>query len=437
MENRFKFSKVQKLLGYSTTIISLILLVFYLIKSSELTNLGLFLGILSILLTLMFGYGIIKNSLKLTLFSSQVFLGIIFIFSGFVKAVDPLGSMYKIVDYLHSFNAEGLVSLSLLAAFILCIYEFPLGISIMFGAKGKLMTWLLLIIMIPFLFLTFYLALKNPVTDCGCFGDALILSNWETFLKNVIIVLFVGYLMTVRNQIKPVFKGWFGSWGIVLASLLFIFSISLYSKTYLPIMDFRPYKVGNDIQALMSVPEGETPEKIVSMMTYKNEETGEEISFSADDYDKFPSGDQWVYVGSESVTIPGYVPPIHDFRLEDSYGLNVTDSFLNQKGYRLMIVQGKISESNEKGQLKLNALTEQIKEENISFWPVTSSLPDEVAEFKERYGINYDYYTSDIIPLKTIIRSNPGLVLFHNNVVIKKWPARRIPDYKELKTYLK
>lgn len=417
--------------GIVTAVVSYALLIIYLITSLELTPLGIGLSILVLLLNTTFLFGVIKQKKRAALVSVQLILGIIFIFSGFVKAVDPVGSMIKITDYLTAFNATGLIPIALIGAFILSSYEFPLGISMLLGAKGKLMSWLFLVTMVPFFILTFYLALKNPVTDCGCFGDALILSNWETFGKNVFIMFYVGYAMMFRGDIKPAFKGWTGNWGVVIASVIFILAIGIYSKMYLPAIDFRPYKVGNDIGQLMEIPEGEPVDEYENVFIYKNTETGEEHTF---DVNSIPMEGPWEFVDRiDKLVKKGYEPPIHDFHIHDNENFELTDAFLSQEGYRLMIVHDKLEDSNLKGQKQLNALVRDLEGADVDVWALTSSLNEEIEAYIKENDVPYQIYIADYKLLKTIIRSNPGVVLFKDNVVVAKWSAYSIPDLDKLK----
>jgi len=425
----------QKIFGSIAAIISLFLLIYYLFRSHEITTVGVILAIMILALVLVFIFGIVKNKLRVSLISSQLILGIIFIFSGFVKAVDPMGSMIKIIDYFIAFHLESLIPISLLGAFILSVYEFPLGVSILFGAKGKLMSWLLLIIMIPFTLLTLYLAIKNPVSDCGCFGDALILSNWETFFKNVIIMFFVVFLMMNKNKIEPLLKGWIGGWGIVGTSLIFILALSIYCKAYLPILDFRPYKIGNDIQQLMIIPDDKEGDVYETILLYKNKSTNQIKEF---DIDNIPMDDQWEWIETKNKLIKkGYTPPIHDFKLTDSLGNDLTNDFLNQEGYKLLIVHDKLSRANIKGQKKLNDLVNHLVEANeVNIWAVTSSHVSEIEVFRSTNEVPYHMIHADLVTLETIIRSNPGVVLFKDNVILKKWPARKVPDIETFNSFL-
>ncbi|MEA3496394.1 MAG: DoxX family protein [Bacteroidota bacterium] len=368
------------------------------------------------------------------LWVSRIFIGIVFIFSGFVKAVDPMGTQIKITDYFIAFNAEFLIPFSMVGAFILCSYELPLGVAILFGSRSKLMSKLLLILMIPFTLLTLYLAIENPVSDCGCFGDAIILTNWQTFYKNIIIMVFAVFIYLGREKIKTLFE-FPGQWSTIILSTLFTLAIGFYSIANLPIMDFRPYKVGNNIQKLMTIPDDKQGDIYETTLVYKNKQNGKEKDFSTDN---IPSDGNWQWVETKNVLVKkGYTPPIHDFKINDEDGNDLTEEFLNQRGYRLLIVYTKIEKANTDAQQKLNELVADLNEENeVKVWALTSSLTKEIDKYSEKYDVKYPINNADLVTLETIIRSNPGLVLFKENTVVKKWPARRIPDIKELNSLL-
>ncbi len=409
---------------------SIFLLVYYNFTSFDINVMGRLLSITGILSFMYFAYLIYRNEVQKALLPAMIFTGIIFIFSGFVKAVDPMGSIIKIGDYLNAFRWDFLKPLTVVLAFILCCYEFPLGVAIFSGWKARLMSWLLFLIMLPFTFLTLYLAIKNPVTDCGCFGDALILSNWETFFKNLIILIYVIYILVYRNQIRPLWLNHYQGTGI-FSSLFLILVFSVYNYMYLPVIDFRPYKVGKDIYQQMIIPEGEQGDVYETVLIYKNKKNGQLKEF---DIDHIPMDDNWEWVETKNKLVrKGYHPPIHDFKIMDREGNDITQMFLQEEGYRLVIVQEQLSRSWLKAQDYLNRLVNDLKQGgDIKVWAFTSSLKEEQDTFISRYHLPYTFYNVDATALKTMIRSNPGLLLFKDNVILKKWPARSIPSAEEI-----
>jgi len=361
---------------------------------------------------------------------SRVIVGLTFIFSGFVKAVDPIGSMIKIKDYLIAFNLPWMEPFALFFAIILCVYEFPLGIGILSGVKSQLMSWLVFPLMIFFTFLTLYLAIENPVSDCGCFGDAIKLTNWQTFYKNLILIPFVVIIFLNRSTITPLFKKP-GEWATVLFGTLVILLICFYGVLYEPFLDFRAYKKGNDIEALMTLPEGVQGDVYETVLLFKDTKTGKIKEF---DENNIPMDDQWQWLETKSELVKkGAEPKTKDFKLTDSTGADVTGQFLAQSGYKLLIVQHKLSHSNPKAQAKLNELFTKLQEDAfIKVYAATSSLTSEITEFSKKNQVPYSFFNADIVLLETIIRSNPGVILFKDNVVVQKWPFRKIPDFEKL-----
>ena len=367
---------------------------------------------------------------KHILFISRLVVGLTFIFSGFVKAVDPVGTMIKINEYFIAFNITWLEPLSLFFAIILCIYEFPLGIAIIAGAKGRLMSWLLFLIMVPFTIITLYIAVADPVSDCGCFGDAVKLSNWGTFYKNVVLLFLTLLILLGRKQIKPMYKCC-SEWATITYSSVFIFLIILYGIIYEPLLDFRPYKKGNDIEALMKIPEGAHGDIYETILVYKNTETDKIKEF---DIENIPMDDNWEWQETKNKLIKkGAEPKIKDFRLSDSTGKDATVQFLDQSGYKLLVVQHRLDKTNLKAQQKLNDLYPKMMEDGfVKFYAVTSSLPTEVDQYIETHNVPYHFLSADVVTLETIVRSNPGLVLFKDNVVVKKWPFRCMPSHEKI-----
>jgi uncharacterized membrane protein YphA (DoxX/SURF4 family) len=364
----------------------------------------------------------------------RILVGITFIFSGFVKAVDPMGSQIKIEEYLMAFKMDWLGSLALIMGILLCSIEFILGIGLLFGSKIRLISLLTLIVMSFFTIQTFILALWNPVQDCGCFGDAIKLTNWQTFYKNIFLMILVLIVYFSRKKISPMFQK-FGEWRIISIAILFILFIAVHSYRYLPLIDFLPYKVGNDIGKLMVIPPGAPRDEYKTVLIYKNKKTNKTVNFNMDN---IPSDKEWEWAETKNILIKkGYRPPIHDFTITASSGEDFTQKFLDEDGYRILIVQEQLKNSNPKAQEKLNDLVDALNEhKEVKVWALTSSLWDDLDQYIKQNKVRYTFYSTDQTTLKTIIRSNPGVLLLKNNLVIKKWPARCIPDADKLLKYL-
>ena len=352
-------------------------------------------------------------------------LATLFIFSGFVKAVDPLGSFYKIQDYLAAF---GIISwfptyLPLLFAIILSSAEFCVGVFLFFGVRRKIASTLALLLMSVMTLLTLYLALANPVSDCGCFGDAWVLTNWQTFGKN--IVLLIAAIAVFRER-KLMFR--FVTlkieWMVSLYTLLFVFALSFYCLEYLPVLDFRPYKIGADIKAGMEIPEGAKPSVFESRFVL--EKDGRQQEFTLDNY----PDSTWTFVETRTVLKEkGYEPPIHDFSMISlDTGEDITDSVLTDKGYTFLLVAHRIEEADDSNIDLINEIYDYSVEHGYGFYALTSSPDEEIEMWRERTGAEYPFCQMDDITLKTIIRSNPGLLLIKDGTILNKWSDNQLPD---------
>ena len=352
-------------------------------------------------------------------------LATLFIFSGFVKAVDPLGSFYKIQDYLAAF---GIISwfptyLPLLFAIILSSAECCVGVFLFFGVRRKIASTLALLLMSVMTPLTLYLALANPVSDCGCFGDAWVLTNWQTFGKN--IVLLIAAIAVFRER-KLMFR--FVTlkieWMVSLYTLLFVFALSFYCLEYLPVLDFRPYKIGADIKAGMEIPEGAKPSVFESRFVL--EKDGRQQEFTLDNY----PDSTWTFVETRTVLKEkGYEPPIHDFSMISlDTGEDITDSVLTDKGYTFLLVAHRIEEADDSNIDLINEIYDYSVEHGYGFYALTSSPDEEIEMWRERTGAEYPFCQMDDITLKTIIRSNPGLLLIKDGTILNKWSDNQLPD---------
>ena len=352
-------------------------------------------------------------------------LAALFIFSGFVKAVDPLGSFYKIQDYLTAF---GIISwfpayLPLLFAIVLSSAEFCVGVFLFFGVRRKIASTLALLLMSVMTPLTLYLALANPVSDCGCFGDAWVLTNWQTFGKN--IVLLVAAIAVFRDR-KLMFR--FVTlkieWMVSLYTLLFVFALSFYCLEYLPVLDFRHYKIGTNIKAGMEIPEGAKPSVFESRFVL--EKDGRRQEFTLDNY----PDSTWTFVETRTVLKEkGYEPPIHDFSMISlGTGEDITDSVLSDKGYAFLLVAHRIEEADDSNIDLINEIYDYSAEYGYGFYALTSSPDEEIGMWRERTGAEYPFCQMDDITLKTIIRSNPGLLLIKDGTILNKWSDNQLPD---------
>ncbi|MEZ4721264.1 MAG: DoxX family protein [Flavobacteriales bacterium] len=436
---------------------------------------------------------------------SRLLVGSLFIVSGLIKANDPIGFSYKLNDYFAPgvFNMPWLDSIALELAILACVAEIVLGVAILFGARMKLASWSLLILMIFFMFLTGYTAVANwlfdnyesgttkmvegifgfviredysYMKDCGCFGDAIKLDPWESFLKDVILMVFTVIIFIKRKTIRPgdmkadlinlgialvlvagfslgavswAFPIWFSIvvFGVLLGIKMFLKAdykdwvmagaatilttwFCIHCINHLPIKDFRPYRVGNNISELKECPPDAPQDVYEDTWFYKvNGVVGEYTT----------AQEPWNMEGAEFVDretkliSKGFEPPIHDFILEDMDGMDMTEDILAEE-YVFLVVTYDIAHADEDAQANLNALYDAANNDGGPYmYALAASVYNEIEPFKHKHQNMFDYLTADATMLKTIIRANPGIVLLNKGTVVAKWHHNDLPSYEEIK----
>ncbi len=357
---------------------------------------------------------------------SRLLVGIVFLFSGFVKAVDPLGTAYKIEDYLVAFGGffADMTWIALPASIALFTLEFMLGVCLVFNIMPKSTSWITFVFMLCMTGLTLYVALENPVSDCGCFGDALVLDNWTTFYKNIVLlVLAVIVLILGRRSyatfLPPV------EWSVIGVFAVLIVGLATYCLLSLPVIDFRPYKVGVNIKEAMEIPEGAEPDVYETTFVYAR--NGEEQEFTLENYPKNDS--TWVFVRQNTKLIKqGYVPPIHDFSIVTESMEDITYDILDNPGYTVLVIMYDLNKANMRQARKLNNFYEQSQIRGADFYVLTASGNAEIENFRHITGAAYPFCFTDPITLKTVIRANPGIVLLKNGVIVNKWNVRFLKE---------
>ena len=361
----------------------------------------------------------------------RIIVGIVFIYSGFVKGIDPLGSDYKFTDYFNAFGMGWMNATTLFFSFALSLVEFLIGIALLFNLWVSRMAWGSLLFMAFFTPLTLVLALTNPVSDCGCFGDAMILTNWQTFWKNIILLLLAIMIFMYRKEYKSSLPlvGQFSFLALAGAGML---CLSVYCYRHLPVLDFRPYAVGKNITEGMRLPEGAEPDQYEVTLKYKNKQTGEVQSFTEENY---PWQDtlNWEYESSsERLVKKGYITPIHDLVIEHPTLGNITEEILEDDNHTILAVAYNLTQSDMQYQPAINRLAEYAQEKGIRFYGLTSSSERDIETYKKRYHVPYEFCTADEIQLKTMIRSNPGVIILREGTILDKWAGKDVPDVKEI-----
>lgn len=356
-------------------------------------------------------------------------LAAVFIFSGFIKANDPLGTVYKVQDY---FEAWGLLDLAqgflpYIIALVMGGFEFVVGTYLLFGIRRRVAPMLSLLLMSFMTPLTLWLAIDNPISDCGCFGDALILTNWETFFKNVFLLIAAISVYKWNQRIYKFVSNQM-DWLVALYSAVFIILFSVFSLNQLPTFDFRPYHLGADIRKKMEIPEGEKLPVYETILIYEKDGVKKEFTV-----DNFPEDSTWVFVDSKTILKEkGYVPEISDFTLmSQEDGFDLTEEVLTED-YVFLLVSPWLEKADDSGMDLINELYDYSQDYGYRFLCVTSSSDDAIASWQDYTGAEYPFATLDEITLKTMVRSNPGLMLLKNGVVIGKWCVSALPDEYQL-----
>ncbi|MEQ9186160.1 MAG: DoxX family protein [Cryomorphaceae bacterium] len=441
---------------------------------------------------------------------SRLLVGSLFIVSGLIKANDPIGFSYKLNDYFAPgvFNMPGFDAWALELSIFICAAEIVLGIAVVLGARMRLAAWSLLLLMIFFTFLTGYTAVANwlfdnyqsgvtsffeglfgftiredysYMKDCGCFGDAIKLNPWESFLKDVVLMAFTIVIFTHRHKAKPTdlttdlvnigisivligtfalgvvgwaFPIWFSlftfggllgiklavksetkDWAMAAAALLVSLGFSIYCVEHLPIKDFRPYKIGNNIAELKECPPGAPQDVYEDTWFYRV--NGEVKKYTTEDEPWNIEGAEFVDRETELI-FKGCEPPIHDFVLEGDDGNDYTEDILAEPFIFLAITYD-ITKAEDGAQQALNAINEGAMNDPDGgpfMYGLAANAYAEVEAYRHEHQVMYDVLSGDATMLKTIIRSNPGVVLLKEGTVVGKWHYNDVPTYDEIKATL-
>ena len=358
----------------------------------------------------------------------RIVLGLTFILSGFVKAIDPLGTQYKIEDYLGVLSLGGMLPdfVTLGTSVAISAIEFTLGVLLLFAISRRVISKVTLVFMTIMTLITAWLYIANPISDCGCFGDAIHLTNGETLLKNVIMLVMTAVVVyKPRDMIRTLSNG--NSTIVINYSVLFILLYAAYSLYMLPQFDFRPYHIGTNIEEGMKIPEGAPqPEFETTFMMKKDGQTKE---FTLENY----PDSTWEFVDSKTIMVKeGFVPPIHDFSILSLSGDDLTEDILQQKGYTFLLIAPYLEKADDSNFGPIDQIYEYAEEYGYKFYCLTASGKQAIARWQDMTGAEYPFYNTDAVTLKTIIRSNPGMLLLKDGTVIQKWSHNELPNDSEL-----
>lgn len=367
-----------------------------------------------------------KNEhMKYLIHISRLFVGALFIFSGLIKLNDPVGFSFKLEEYfgVTVLNLPVFEPYALIIAVVVVVFEVLVGVFLLIGYKPKFTVWSLLVMIVFFTFLTFYSAYFNKVTDCGCFGDAIKLTPWESFTKDIILLVFILVLFFGVKHIKPLMSK-LGLTVITLASFIFCFGLVYHVLMHLPVKDFRPYKIGDNIIQNMTVPSD--AQKPVIDYYWKFNVNGEEKTIIT--RGSYPNVDG-EYISVETKTIKeGYEAPIHDFSMERD-GEDFTADLLNEDKL-IIFISYNLAKAEADGLNKLKFTAKQAVKKGYKVIGLTASGPEEQLLISEKYGLDFDFYFCDETALKTIVRSNPGILKLNKGTILQKLHWNDLEDLK-------
>ena len=370
-----------------------------------------------------------QRLLKMIVNLCRIIVAVTFIFSGFVKAIDPIGTQYKLQDYLGAIGMAGILpNWTLLAvAVFLAAIEFCIGIFLLFAIQRRLISKLTVAFMAFMTMVTVWIVVADPVKDCGCFGDALHLTNTETLIKNIVL-LVCSLAIMYRPLAMFRFVSKSNQWIVTNYTIVFILVSSGLSLYYLPIFDFRPYHIGVNIPRGMEIPKGAKLPQFKT--TFIMEKNGQRKEFALDNY---PDA-SWKFIDSKTVqTSEGYIPPIHDFSITDNKtGLDLTNSVLSHKGYTFLLIAPHLETADDSNFGDIDRLYEYAQSYDIPFYCLTASTTKAIKRWVDLTGAEYPFCITDEAVLKTIIRSNPGLLLLKDGTIINKWSHNNLPNEAKL-----
>jgi len=373
---------------------------------------------------------------------SRFFVGFLFIFSGLIKANDPLGFGYKLQEYFEVFHLTFFNDYATAIAIFLCGLEIILGAALLLGLFVRQVIWGLLGLIVFFTFLTFYSAFFEVVTSCGCFGDAIPLTPWQSFGKDLILLAFILILFIYRAEIKSIVPLKIQNF-ILAACILLSFGVGIYTYGNLPVIDFLPYKVGANVPELMKIPPGAPQDEYEIVYQLKNKQTGEVKKMTDKAYlkEEIWKDTNWEITGEPESKLlkKGFEPKIKDLKISNAAGEDLTSTVIEHSAYQFLIIAYDLDKTDLQAFKSLNELTAKAAQGfQIASLVLTASSIDQAEQLKKNLSINMPFFFADAIPLKSMVRANPGIILIKNGIIIDKWHYQNMPAYEDLvKKYFK
>lgn len=373
---------------------------------------------------------------------SRFFVGFLFIFSGLIKSNDPLGFGYKLQEYFEVFHITFFNDYATAIAIFLCGLEIILGAALLLGLFVRQVIWGLLGLIVFFTFLTFYSAFFEVVTSCGCFGDAIPLTPWQSFGKDLILLAFILILFIYRAEIKSIVP--LNIQNFILAACIFLsFGVGIYTYRNLPFIDFLPYKVGANVPELMKIPPGAPQDEYEIVYQLKNKQTGEVKKMTDKAYlkEEIWKDTNWEITGEPESKLlkKGFEPKIKDLKISNAAGEDLTSTVIEHSAYQFLIIAYDLDKTDLQAFKSLNELTAKAAQGfQIASLVLTASSIDQAEQLKKNLSINMPFFFADAIPLKSMVRANPGIILIKNGIIIDKWHYQNMPAYEDLvKKYFK
>ncbi|WP_333865055.1 BT_3928 family protein [Sphingobacterium sp.] len=368
----------------------------------------------------------------------RIFTGLLFIFSGFIKANDPTGFGYKLQEYFEVFHLTAFNEYATAIAVVICGFEILLGALLLLGVYANAVAWGLLLLILFFTFLTFYSAFFEVVTSCGCFGDAIPLTPWQSFSKDLVLLALILIIFFNRKQLRPIIKGSGNQFVATVITAIISLGIGVYTVNYLPFIDFLPYKVGNNLPSLMVLPEGKQGDVFEQIYTMKNKKTGETKKVNDKVYmaDKLWEDESWEIIGEPESRLvkKGYDIPIPDLLITDADGADHTQEIIANPYYNLVIVAKDLSSTNIDAIQKINQAAIQLTKDynGLRVVLLTASASKDAQYLSDKMQLIAEIFYADLIPLKSMVRANPGVLLLKGGNVVGKWHYNNFPDAKTI-----
>ncbi len=368
----------------------------------------------------------------------RIFTGLLFIFSGFIKSNDPTGFGYKLQEYFEVFHLTAFNEYATAIAVVICGFEILLGALLLLGVYANAVAWGLLLLILFFTFLTFYSAFFEVVTSCGCFGDAIPLTPWQSFSKDLVLLALILIIFFNRKQLRSIIKGSGNQFVATLITAIISLGIGVYTVNYLPFIDFLPYKVGNNLPSLMVLPEGKQGDVFEQIYTMKNKKTGETKKVNDKVYmaDKLWEDESWEIIGEPESRLvkKGYDIPIPDLLITDADGADHTQEIIANPYYNLVIVAKDLSSTNIDAIQKINQAAIQLTKDynGLRVVLLTASASKDAQYLSDKMQLIAEIFYADLIPLKSMVRANPGVLLLKGGNVVGKWHYNNFPDAKTI-----